>query len=223
MQCNAMHKKSVMLMAGVAALAAGGIASVVIYKRKQAKKKLAAAAKAPVPAASQPSSTATGTTSTALTAAPLLPPMTDSQAQAWATNIIILNTSKDYPSVIQAAAALYPIMNLSMSAAQIKQFGTTPPSDNDRSYIKIRYTDVPQPGGMTDDQAKVWQANLPIWRGSVKSTQAEMDAAILALYPLLGLHMTGYQSSKVGGQDDRITKDVTKQYAAIQAGGHASM
>ena len=76
---------------------------------------------------------------------------------------------------------------------------------------------------MTDEQAKVWQANIPIWNGSVKSTQAEMDAAILALYPLLGLHMTGYQSSKVGGQADSVTKDVTKQYAAIQAGGHASM
>jgi len=76
---------------------------------------------------------------------------------------------------------------------------------------------------MTDDQAKVYAANLPIYN-SRTSTQSQRDAAVLALYPLIDLHLTGPQYSQGGqpGPDSILRKYVTADYAALQGGRHAA-
>lgn len=76
---------------------------------------------------------------------------------------------------------------------------------------------------MTDDQARIYAANLPIYN-SKDSTQAQRDAAALALYPLINLHLTGLQYSQghQPGPDSILRKYVAEDYAKIQSGGHAA-
>lgn len=76
---------------------------------------------------------------------------------------------------------------------------------------------------MTDEQASVFSASLQVYH-SRSSSQSERDAAALALYPLSSLSLTGPQMARyrTSGPSDVLKKNVTADYVAIQAGGHAT-
>ena len=75
---------------------------------------------------------------------------------------------------------------------------------------------------MTDAQASTYAYNLTIYNDRA-STQAQRDAACLALYPLINLSLTPAQNvaNNVNGPDSVLRKVVAADYATIQAGGHA--
>lgn len=141
-----MQKKHLAILLGATVLIGGGVAAGLLVKRAKSKKKVALAVPvtSATPASSKSPVTTTGTSSTAVTATPVLPLMTDDQAATWATNIIVLWKSTDVNAAIAAAAALYPLMNLGMSADQMKKLSTAAPSDADRRVIKARYALAPQ-------------------------------------------------------------------------------
>lgn len=135
-----MQKKHAAILAGVLVLAGGGVVVGLLVKKAKSKKTAtpaSSATSATTPSNTSPSST--GTSNTAVTSTPLLPPMTDDQANTWAANVTVLYKATSLVDAQKAAAALYPIMNLGMSPDQIKRLGTTAPTDTDRKVIKARY------------------------------------------------------------------------------------
>ena len=110
------------------------------------------------------------------------------------------------------------------SATSATTPSNTPSSSTGTSNTAVTSTPLLPP--MTDDQAKTWAANLLTYNNVQRNaTQAGMDAAVLALYPLMNLSMTGPQmgANKTVPADANTRKYLTRDYTAIQAGGHAAM
>lgn len=222
-------KKNVALGAGgivVAGLVGGGIALAVIEtKKKKAAKKVVSVTNNK-PASLQPAAAVSSVSApVAVEATPIPTMMTDDQASTWAANYPILMDSTDMHAVIAASTVLLPLMNLGLTADQVKKYNVAPPNDAVRSVIKMRQLDVVVPGvTMTDDQAKIYAADLKLYN-TKGTSQADLNSAVKGLQPLVGLRETGYQASQFGGipPDDALRKAVAADYATLQSTGNAPM
>ena len=200
--------------------AGGGIALAVIEtKKKKAAKKVNVNGKAVQPAAAVSSVNAPA----AVEATPIPTMMTDDQAAVWAANYPVLMDT-DMHASIAASSVLLPLMNLGLTADQVKKYNVAPPSNAARTVIQSRQQDVVVPGvTMTDDQAKTYAANLKLWNAGTTS-QADRNSAVRALAPIVGLRETGYQISQFGGgATDSIRARVASDFATLQATGNAPM
>ena len=220
-----MNKKA--LGAGVAVVvclaAVGcGTAYFLVHKKRKSKQK----PEAPhAPKTTSPTPTDIGS-SGSVTSTPLPKMMTDEQADVWAANVKIMMETKDMDTSIAASSVLLPLQDLGMTADQLKRLNVDPPNSTNRAAIKTRQQDVPLPGGMSDSQAKVYVTNWKLYTaGDAKwnaMSQADKNAVVSALVPLMDMSVTGWQLAKAGGAprpDDNLKKMVAKDYAAYKATG----
>lgn len=219
--------KTIVYAAGgllLAGAVGGGIALAIL----EAKKKKAARKNASKPVSTSktvaPAATPSATAS-AVEATPLPTMMTDDQASTWASNYPILMESTDMHASIAASSVLLPLMNLGLTADQVKKYNVAPPNASARMAIESRQRDVVVPGvTMTDDQAKIYAANWKLY--TTKGTsQADMNAAVKALAPIVGLRETGYQYSQTHapGPDDLFRKSVAADNATLLATGNVPL
>ena len=216
-------KKAIPAVVGLVVVAgvAGGVTYAVVSKKKKQKNQnnntKPSGATAPTPA-----SVALGAPTVEST--PLPVNMTDAQAEIWAGNLPILTESKDYHAAIAASTVLLPLMNLAMTAEQLRKYNVSPPNEHARWMIRFIQKDVIGPGDMTDDQAVNYGANLNLYNSRTTS-QADRNAAVRALAPLVKLRQTPYQQtlSKAPPPDDRLRKTVAADFATLQETGNAPM
>lgn len=206
----------------LAAAIGGGVALAVQESRKRKAKKTTKAAAPAQKAADVTAAAAPTKTTVEATSLPTM--MTDDQAATWAGNYPILMDSADMHAVIAASTVLLPLMNLGLTAGQVKKYNVAPPNDTARKIITARQQDVVVPGvTMTDDQAMAYAANLKLYNSN-STSQTERNSAVRALAPIVGLRETGYQISQFGGgPPDPIRNLVAADYATLQSTGNAPM
>lgn len=217
-----MNKKA--LGAGVAvvvclAAVGGGTAYFLVHKKRKSKQKPDA------PKTTSPTPMDVGSASS-VASTPLPKMMTDEQAEVWAANVKIMIETKDMDTSIAASSLLLPLQDLGMTADQLKRLNVEPPNSTNRSMIRTRQQDVPKPGGMTDSQAKVYVTNWKLYTADRTQwnamSQADKNAVVSALAPLMDMSVTGWQLAKAGGgpvPDSRLKKAVAEDYAAYKASG----
>ena len=214
-------KKAIPIVVGLVVVAgvAGGVTYALVSKKKKQKSQ---PTNAKPDGKAAPTPVALGAPTVEST--PLPVNMTDAQAEIWAGNLPILMESKDYRAVVAASSVLLPLMNMAMTAEQLKKYNVAPPSDDARRVIQVRQQDVIGPGDMTDNQAVNYGANLKLYN-SRTTTQADRNAAVRALAPLVKLRQTPYQSAvnKTPPPDDRLRKAVAADFATLQETGNAPM
>ena len=217
-------KKAIPIVVGLVVVAgiAGGVTYAVISKKKKQNRSQSNNAKPDGKSAPTPASVALGAPT--IESTPLPVNMTDAQAEIWAGNLPILMESKDYRASVAASSVLLPLMNMAMTAEQLKKYNVSPPNASARMAIQDRQRDVIGPGDMTDDQAVNYGANLNLYNSRTTS-QADRNAAVRALAPLVKLRQTPYQAtlSKAPPPDDRLRKAVAADFAALQETGNAPM
>ena len=215
-------KKAIPVVVGLVVVAgiAGGVTYAVVSKKKKQKKNQNNNAK--------PDTGMSWTTiplgAPTVESTPLPVNMTNAQAEIWAGNLPILMESKDYRASVAASSVLLPLMNMAMTAEQLKKYNVSPPNASARMAIQDRQRDVIGPGDMTDDQAVNYGANLNLYNSRTTS-QADRNAAVRALVPLVKLRQTPYQQilSKAPPPDDRLRKAVATDFASLQETGNAPM
>lgn len=220
-----MNKKALgASVAVVVCLAAvgGGTAYFLMHKKRKSKQKPDAPKK---PGTTSPTPTDIGSTG-AVTSTPLPKMMNDEQADVWAANVKIMMETKDMDTSIAASSVLLPLQDLGMTADQLKRLNVEPPNSTNRGAIKTRQQDVPLPGGMSDSQAKVYVTNWKLYTADRTQwnamSQADKNAVISALAPLMNMSVTGWQLAKAGGAprpDDALKKAVAADFAAYKATG----
>ncbi|KAL9045972.1 MAG: hypothetical protein Q9206_007193 [Seirophora lacunosa] len=220
-----MNKKA--LGAGVAvvvclAAVGGGVTYYLVNKKRKSKQKPDAPATS---STASPTPTDIGATSS-VTSTPLPKMMTDEQAEVWAANVKIMMETKDMDTSIAASSVLLPLQDLGMTAEQLKRLNVEPPNSTNRGAIKTRQQDVPQPGGMSDSQAKVYVTNCKLYTADRTQwnamSQADKNAVVSALAPLVNMSVTGWQLAKAGGApqpDDRLKKSVAEDFATLKETG----
>ncbi|KAL3158952.1 Protein fam49b [Trebouxia sp. C0010 RCD-2024] len=215
-------KKAIPAVVGLVVVAgvAGGVTYAVVSKKKKQKAAAHSNAKPPGTKPPAPASLAAPT----VEATPLPVNMTDAQAETWAGNLPIITTGKDYHAGIAASTVLLPLMNMGMTADQLKKYNVSPPNDTTRAIIQRFQQDVIGPGDMTDNQAVNYGANWRLWVAN-STSQADRNAATRALAPLVKLRQTPYQFSlsKAPVPDDRLRKAVAADFATLQETGNAPM
>ena len=220
---NDKMKKVIPAVAGlvVAAGVAGGVTYAVVNKKKKQKSHANNVSPDGKPA---PAPAPTSLSAPAVESTPLPVNMTDAQAEVWAGNLPVLTTGKDYHAGIAASTVLLPLMNMGMTADQLKKYNVSPPNATTRTIIERYQRDLVVPGvTMTDDQAKNYAANLKLWNSKTTS-QADRNAAVRALAPIVGLRETGYQFSLFGGgPTDDLRAPIAADYATLQSTGNAPM
>ena len=216
-------KKAIPIIVGLVIVAgvAGGVTYAVVSKKKKQKNQNNNT-KPGGKSASAPAAASLGAPTVEST--PLPVNMTDAQAEVWAGNLPILMESKDYRAVVAASSVLLPLINMAMTAEQLKKYNVSPPNASARMAIQDRQRDVIGPGDMTDDQAVNYGANLNLYN-STTTAQADRNAAVRALAPLVKLRQTPYQQilSKAPPPDDRLRKAVAADFATLQETGNAPM
>lgn len=217
-------KKAIPIVVGLVVIAgvAGGVTYAMVSKKKKKSHSNNTKPDGKTPPAPAPAPASMGAPTVESTPLPVT--MTDAQAETWAGNYPILMESKDYRAAVAASSVLLPLMNMAMTADQLRRYNVAQPSDTARRVIQVRQQDVIGPGDMTDNQAVNYGVNWNLY--ILKSTsQADRNAATRALAPLVKLRQTPYQMSlsKAPPPDDRLRKAIAADFASLQETGNAPM
>ena len=220
-----MNKKALGAGAAVVvclAAVGGGVTYYLVHKKRKSKQKPDAPNAVKT---TSPTPMDIGATS-AVVSTPIPKMMTDAQAETWAANLQIMMETKDMDTSIAASSVLLPLQDLGMTADQLKRLNVQPPNSTNRMAIESRQRDVPLPGGMSDSQARVYVTNWKLYTADRTEwnamSQADKNAVVSALAPLMDMSVTGWQLAKAGGgpvPDSSLKKAVAADYAAYKATG----